>query len=188
MSGPNPGRLFTIGGLPAHPLLVHAVVVLLPLAAVCAVALALLPRWRRKYGWPVLLLTAVAVGVVPITEKTGEQLLDRLTVLDSPLIQRHTDLGQALMPYALGFGVAVILLLVAGRLADREHTAQAAAQQPVPAEESDPAEVGSTVPKVWRRVAMLASVLVVVTAVATTVQVVRVGDSGANAVWQGVGS
>jgi hypothetical protein len=188
MAGPNPGRLITIGGLPAHPLLVHAVVVLLPLAAVCAVALALLPRWRRKYGWPVLLLTAVGVGLVPITEIAGQQLLDRLTVLDTSLIQRHADLGGQLQPYAIGFGVAVILLLVAGRLADREHAAQAAAPQPAPAEDSDPAEVGRTVPKVWRRAAMLASVLVVATAVATTVQVVRVGDSGANAVWQGVGN
>jgi hypothetical protein len=188
MAGQNPGGLITIGGLPAHPLLVHAVVVLLPLAALCAVALALLPRWRRKYGWPVLLLTAVAVGVVPISETAGQQLLSKLTMLDSPLIQRHTDLGEELLPFSLGFGVAVILLLVAGRLADREHAAQAAAQQPAPAEGSDPAEVGPTVPKLWRRVAMLASVLVVATALATTVQVVRVGDSGARAVWQGVGS
>jgi hypothetical protein len=115
-------------------------------------------------------------------------LLNRLTVLDSPLIQRHADLGEDLLPYALGFGVAVILLLVAGRLADREQAAQAAAQQPAPAKEADLAEVGPPVPKVWRRAAMLASVLVLATAAAATVQVVRVGESGATAVWQGVGS
>lgn len=42
------GELFTVFGLPAHPLVVHAVVVLLPLAAVAAIAAALVPRWRQR--------------------------------------------------------------------------------------------------------------------------------------------
>ena len=46
------GDLVTIFGIPAHPLLVHAVVVLLPLAAVCAAALAVRPSWRQRYAWP----------------------------------------------------------------------------------------------------------------------------------------
>jgi len=53
--------LFTVAGLPAHPLLVDAVAVLLPLAAVCSVGLAVHRGVRRRFGWPVLVLTAVAV-------------------------------------------------------------------------------------------------------------------------------
>jgi hypothetical protein len=175
--------LIRINGTPAHPLLVHAVVVLLPLAAVCAVALALVPRWRRKFGWPVLLLTAAAAASVFPAQKAGEQLRDYLAAriapapLD-PAIIKHTELGNDLLPFALGFLLAVIFLFVAGRLADREHTA--VRDRTEPAEGEEPA---APVSRAWRRVAVIAAILVIATAVATTVEVVRVGDSGSQAVW-----
>src|SRR5688572_22034892 len=105
--------LVTIVGLPAHPLLVHAVVVLLPLAATGAIALAIRPQWRQRYAWPVLGLTLMGVGAVPLAQEAGEQLQAVLPP-DNPLIQRHADLGNDLLPFALGFGVAVVILLVAG--------------------------------------------------------------------------
>ena len=37
-------------GLPAHPLVVHAAVVLLPMAAIATVVVAAVPRWRRPYA------------------------------------------------------------------------------------------------------------------------------------------
>ena len=37
-------------GLPAHPLIVHAAVVLLPLAAICTVVTAAVPRTRRHFA------------------------------------------------------------------------------------------------------------------------------------------
>ncbi len=164
--------LWTIAGIPAHPLLVHAVVVLLPLAAAGAMALAVRPSWRRKYAWPVLGLTLVGVGSVPLAVEAGEQLEARLASLENPLITRHADLGNDLFPFALGFGVAVVLLVVAGRLADRERTA--ATESP-------------EIPKTWRRIAIVMSVLVVCTGVASTVQTVRIGHSGSTAVYDGVG-
>ncbi|MET1073178.1 MAG: DUF2231 domain-containing protein [Umezawaea sp.] len=165
--------LVTLDGIPAHPLLVHAVVVLLPLAAVGAIALAVRPQWRRKYSWPVLGLTVAGVGAVPLAQKAGEQLQKKLENLDNPLIAKHADLGNDLLPFALGFLVAVVLLVVAGRLADRERTA--AAESP-------------DVPKTWRRIAIAMSVLVVLAGVASTVETVRIGHSGATAVWDGVGA
>jgi hypothetical protein len=164
--------LVTIFGIPAHPLLVHAVVVLLPLAAVCAAALAVRPSWRQRYAWPVLGLTLAAVGSVPLAQEAGEQLQARLADLENPRIERHADLGNDLLPFALGFGVAVVLLLLAGRLADRERTA--AVDSP-------------GIPKTWRRIAIAMSVLVVLVGAASTVQTVRIGHSGATAVWDGVG-
>src|SRR4051812_36195791 len=104
--------LVTLDGIPAHPLLVHAVVVLLPLAAVGAIALAVRPQWRRKYSWPVLGLTVAGVGAVPLAQKAGEQLQKKLENLDNPLIAKHADLGNDLLPFALGFLVAVVLLVV----------------------------------------------------------------------------
>lgn len=39
-----------INGIPLHPLVVHAIVVLLPLATIGTLAIALRPRWRTRYG------------------------------------------------------------------------------------------------------------------------------------------
>lgn len=186
MAGEFADKIITFGGLPAHPLVVHVVVVLLPLAAICAVALAVRPAWRRRYEWPVLVLAAVGVGAVPVTQKTGEQLLSKLTLMDSPVLQHHADLSQQLLPYALGFGVALVVLLVAGRLADRERAAQTAAEQAAPTTDANATDSGPTVSTAWRRIAILASVLVVATAAATTVQVLRTSNSGTSAVWQGI--
>jgi hypothetical protein len=160
--------LVTIDGLPAHPLLVHAVVILLPLAAVCAAALAVRPRWRQRYAWPVLGLTLLGVGAVPLAQEAGEQLYAKLATLDNPLIERHAELGNDLLPFALGFGVSVVLLLVAGRLADRERVA---------------AEESTDVPKTWRRIAIAVSVLVIAAGAASVVQTVRIGHSGSTAVY-----
>lgn len=161
--------LTTIFGLPAHTLLVHAVVVLLPLAAIGATALAVRPGWRRRYAWPVLGVTLLGVGSVPLAQEAGEQLEAKLASLDNPLVKRHAELGNDLLPFALGFGVLVVVLLVAGRLADRERTA---AQ-----------EASAQVTRTWRRTAVIVSVLVVVAGITTTVQTVRIGHSGATAVW-----
>ncbi|WP_158846481.1 DUF2231 domain-containing protein [Saccharothrix deserti] len=165
--------LVTIFGLPAHPLLVHAVVVLLPLAAVGAAALAVVPRWRQKYAWPLLGVTLMGVGSVPLAQWAGDQLYAQLAALENPLIQRHADLGNDLLPFALGFGVVVVAMLVAGRLSDRERTAAAE---------------DSAVPKTWRRIAVVVAVLVIAAGAATTVQTVRIGHSGSTAVWDGVGT
>src|SRR5207302_1434809 len=107
---------------------------------------------------------------------TGRQLAQHMRT--DPLIQRHAALGNQLLPYALGFGVAVLVLLVAGKLADRERAAT---------DEPDAQGAGnSTVSHAWRRIALVAAVLVVGTAAATTVEVVRIGTVGAQAVWQDV--
>ncbi|XVS65648.1 DUF2231 domain-containing protein [Actinosynnema sp. CA-299493] len=160
--------LVTIFDLPAHPLLVHAVVVLLPLAAVGAAALAVVPRWRQRYAWPLLGVTLLAVGSVPLAQWAGEQLHAKMAALGNPLIQRHADLGNDLLPFALGFGVVVVALLVSGRLADRERAA---------------AVEDSAVPRTWRRIAVVVAVLVVAAGAAATVQTVRIGHSGSTAVY-----
>ncbi|HEX4721519.1 MAG TPA: DUF2231 domain-containing protein [Pseudonocardiaceae bacterium] len=176
--------LFTVAGLPAHPLVVAAVAVLLPLAAVCAVGLAVHNGARRRFGVPVLVLAAVAVAAVPLAEASGQQLRDHLTSPPDPsLLARHAALGGQLLPYALGFGVTVVLLLVAGRLADRERTASAR-PEPVTAPDSGP-DRRSTISTTWRRISVLASVLVIGMAGITTVDVIRIGTTGAQMVWQG---
>jgi hypothetical protein len=159
--------LVTIDGLPLHPLVIHAVVVLLPLSAVAAVLIAVRPAWRRRYGSPVAVLTVLGVAAVPIAQLTGRQLAARLAGLQNPLIDRHTRLGETLLPYAIVFGVLVLTLVLLGRLADRR----------LP---------GTVHPRRWRLLLVALAGLTVLSAVLTTVQVVRIGHSGATAVWDGV--
>lgn len=67
--------MITVGGLPAHPLLVHAVVVLIPLSAIGAVAVAARAGWNRPYA-PLVAFGAL-VGAVSATLAmvAGNQLL-----------------------------------------------------------------------------------------------------------------
>ncbi|HEX4705842.1 MAG TPA: hypothetical protein VH352_27240 [Pseudonocardiaceae bacterium] len=187
--------LFTVAGLPAHPLLVDAVAVLLPLATVCSIGLAVHRRVRRRFGWPVFVLTAVAVAAVPLAEATGVQLRNHLAAPNS-LLARHEALGGQLLPWALGFGVAVLLLVVAGKLADRERAASIRSEHGNEhgnghsnghgtEQAVGPDRVGG-VSTTWRRISVLASVLVIGMSVVTTVDVIRIGTTGAQAVWQGV--
>ena len=55
-----------VSGLPVHPLVVHAVVVLLPMAVVGSVLVALWPAIRARWAWPVVFLTAAAVVAIPV--------------------------------------------------------------------------------------------------------------------------
>lgn len=56
-----------VGGLPLHVLVVHAAVVLLPLAALGVIALVAVPRLRSRYS--VLTLVAVVVAGVAVRQQ-----------------------------------------------------------------------------------------------------------------------
>jgi len=64
----------SIHGLPAHVLLVHAVVMVVPLTALLLLASAWWPAARRKLGFCTPLLALIAVVHVPITTHAGEWL------------------------------------------------------------------------------------------------------------------
>ena len=68
------GVLDLVNGLPLHPLVVHAVVVLLPLAILGTIALALHRPWRATYGPLVVGVAAVATALVPVATSSGESL------------------------------------------------------------------------------------------------------------------
>ena len=66
--------MIEIGGLPAHILLVHAVVVLAPIAGLGAIVYAAAPRWRTYLAWPLGVLSLGLVPVTLLTAQAGEQL------------------------------------------------------------------------------------------------------------------
>ncbi|MFF0341440.1 DUF2231 domain-containing protein [Kribbella sp. NPDC004875] len=154
----------TVNGLPAHVLLVHAIVVLLPLSAVVLALTALWPAARRRLAGPNAALSLLVVVLVPITTSAGEWLEHRLS--PNPLIHRHAELGDTAIYAALG--VAVLAVLVWWR--QRE----AGGRTPVKRTFLAPGSSGLTT--------ALTVVAVLVAGVAVY-DVVRIGDSGAKASW-----
>jgi hypothetical protein len=167
-------------GLPVHVLVVHAVVVLVPLAALGAVLVALWPAARRQYGWLAVAVAFVATAIIPIATDTGEGLEHSLP--QNLLVSAHTHLGDQLLPFAGLLLVAVAALMLVTQQANRD------ARQGLGrhgAGGSDPGTVATRTPtRAWvRPVAVTLSALTVAFAVIAIIQVVRIGDSGARAAW-----
>ena len=155
-----------INGLPAHVLLVHAVVGLVPLAALLVLASAWWPAARRRLGVVTPLVALVTLASVPVTVRAGEWLLPRVRI--NPDVQRHSELGNDLLPWVIAlFAVAAVSWIV-WRLQERR-----------PSDRDAPRGRSS----VALTIALgLAAVVVSAGAVVT---VYRIGDSGARAVWIG---
>ncbi len=61
-------------GLPTHPLVVHMVVILVPLAAAALIATGWREQWRRTYLLPIALLAIAGAVAAFIATSTGEDL------------------------------------------------------------------------------------------------------------------
>lgn len=150
-----------INGLPAHILLVHAVVVLVPLAALLAVIAVAWPAARRKLGLLVPITAFVGLAFVPLATDAGEWLQEH--VKETALVEKHTSMGDGLTVWA----ILLFLLAAALWLLDFAPSRN------------------------WRLPAFVAtkaaraviSVALVAVSVVSVVQVYRIGDSGAKAAW-----
>lgn len=152
-----------INGLPAHILLIHLVVIGIPLAALLTVLSAVWPVARRRLGVVTPVIALLALITVPITTNAGEWLQARVYQgFTNPLIVRHAELGDELLPWAIGVFVLGVLAWGLPVLAARPGAAAA---------------LGST----GARIAV--GVLAVVIGAIATVQVYRIGDAGAKAAW-----
>jgi uncharacterized membrane protein len=149
-----------ISGLPAHILLVHLTVTLVPLAALVVLLAAVWPAARRKLTWWVPLIALAALVCVPVTTHAGEWLEARVAI--TPLITKHVHLGKQLLPYAIGLFVVALLVWAFARLEATGRT-------------SFTGTAGRVV----------IGVLALAIAVGTIQQVVRIGESGSRAVWTG---
>jgi len=99
-----------IGGLPAHILLIHGVVVLAPLSGVLAAVFALIRRSRRYLAWPLGILALLLVPLTVVTAEAGEQLEKAKPA--SQLIEDHAHQGSFLRYVTLLF-----LIVVAAQIA-----------------------------------------------------------------------
>jgi hypothetical protein len=167
------------------------VVVLVPLAALLLVASAWWPAARRKLGILPPLVALIALVLVPVTTHAGEWLRDRVPA--TPLIDRHAELGDSLLPWAVAmFVVAVLLWYVhlgarlPGRLGSGARRLQAAPDGPAASSAVAAQQATLTVaPPRANVLTLIAAVLATALAVGSVVQVVRIGESGSKAVWQG---
>ena len=149
--------LTTISGLPAHVLLVHALVVLVPLTALLEILCAFWPAARRRLVWLVLAFAAVTTVLTPITANAGGWLYDQERH-HRDILNTHAERGSWLIYFSIALlVVAVVLALLHWR------------------------EVRAA--KSRFAVSVLVAVLAIVVGLASIVQVVRIGDSGAQSVW-----
>ncbi|GAB3077855.1 DUF2231 domain-containing protein [Phycicoccus sp. Root101] len=95
-----------INGLPAHALLVHLVVVLLPLTAVAAMAVSVWPAAQRKLTFLVPLGAVVGLVAVPVTTRAGNDLATKLG--NPAFIDHHRSLGSMVLPWAAALAVTTV--------------------------------------------------------------------------------
>ncbi|MBA3309190.1 MAG: hypothetical protein H0U28_03900 [Nocardioidaceae bacterium] len=149
-------------GLPLHPLLVHAAVVLVPLAGLLGVLFAI-PRTRAWSRWPLMLVSLGAAVTVYVTKEAGESFEEVLafpeTTPEGMLIAEHEERAELLLIITLVYAVVAVAAFVVSR----------------------DTEKFTGVP------AIAVSVLLLVGAGALAFQVYRVGDIGSEAVWNPTG-
>jgi hypothetical protein len=163
--------MLTVDGIPAHPLVVHAVVVLLPLAAVATLFVVARPLWRRQLGVWVLLLAAAGVFAVPVATRTGEQLKESLGG-GSPLVAIHEERAETLLIPALIYLVLLAATVLVGRRVDTAVEGPGAAH-------ASTANVGTL-----QRVTLITGVLAALAGLVVLGLVVWIGHAGSAAVWQ----
>jgi hypothetical protein len=155
-----------LGNLPLHPLVVHAAVVGVPLAALLAFLFAF-PKTREWARWPLAITLVGATGVTFVARQSGLALEAALGIKPGnpvgDLILRHSLLANQLFYIMIGFTVIGLLnvFVVSKRTADG---VDGAAKQ-------------SAVLRIGLPILLVAGAVVALT------WIVRVGDLGARAVW-----
>ncbi len=86
----------TVGGLPVHPLIVHAVVTLIPISAIAVIVIYFVPKWRKPYGWLTMAALAGGAFAAVIAKESGEALAARVG-----LPVEHQQLANILVPVML---------------------------------------------------------------------------------------
>jgi hypothetical protein len=156
-----------LNGVPLHPLVVHAVVVFVPLAALSAILFAGVARWRWLLRWPTLALALGAVVATRAAVITGTSLRNEkhFTGTLGDRITTHMNWGHRLewsvWVFAVVAVVACWVLPYVSPLKDRDDRVSPMAS-----------------------LTMAATVLLPIAAAVVLVLAVITGDAGAKAVWK----
>jgi hypothetical protein len=156
--------IFQFSGLPLHPLLVHAVVILLPLTVIAVLLSQFWPAARRRIGVVSPLAALLVLVLVPITVAAGQALSH--AVGPAAGVKTHEGYAEMLLPWAIGLFVVAVGQWIwyrwgAPRLREsRRGTARAMG---------------------W-----VLGVLSVAIGVGSVTLLVLIGESGSRAVWAGI--
>jgi ABC-type branched-subunit amino acid transport system permease subunit len=150
----------TIWGLPAHALLVHAIVVLAPMTAALEILCGFWPAARRRLVWLVLALAAGTTVLTPITTDAGEWLKDQRGANVSPILAEHAERGDWMIYFSVALLVVAVALAGLHWLEGR----------------SD---------KRLKVATVVVAIVALVVGVSSIVTVARIGHSGAESVWGG---
>ena len=146
---------YSVFGLPTHILIIHLTVVGVPLACLLTLAIAIVPKWRRRFGLWVAALAVVMVPVTYATQLAGEQLYNHnFNYANSPAAE-HKKLGETLVWFVLAVAVVAVGLVLADKRGYADHHA----------------------------VMTVVAALAIGVSLICLVRVVQVGDSGARAAW-----
>lgn len=157
-------------GLPAHPLLVHVPVVLLPLAGIIAIVFAFRPAWLDRYGWHLVVLSGVGAfgGILAAGSGEGlEGIQRRAGETISAAAEDHFELGETARNVGLLFFLIVLAVVFVRWFARRK---------------------GESATGVWSKVgskgaAIVMAVALVLSAAASTYAISKAGHQGAKLVW-----
>jgi plastocyanin len=154
-------------GLPAHPLIVHAVVVLVPLAAGSFLLLSWRRDWWRRYGAAVVLLACLGALAAMLAVESGEALQSpvRRAAAEAGISARfgdHPTFGAAARIAAVAFAASLGFFWLADARRD--------------------------VSPFFRRAAPGAQALAGLAALFAIGSVVLAGHSGSRLVWRDLGS
>lgn len=148
-------ELNNLFGLPAHPLLVHLPVVMIPMAAAGAIILAIFPKYFARFGWWVTGMSFIgAIGAI-LAAGSGEALEEKVD--RSSTLHDHAELGES----ARLFAVLLFVVLVVVMLARKYRAADMAK----------------------KAVSVAVSVLIVAAAAVAGWVTVQTGHTGAKASW-----
>jgi uncharacterized membrane protein len=148
----------TVHGMPAHVLLLHFVVVLVPLTALLEMVCGLWPAVRRSLLlWLTLILASITMVLTPITANAGLWLYD-LTADPSPILREHAARGSTMIYFSAAL-LAVAIGLVLLRVTERRSEKRRAVSH------------------------IVVGIMVLVVGISSMIQVYRVGDAGGQSVW-----
>jgi uncharacterized membrane protein len=163
----------TLFGLPAHPLLVHIPIVLLPLAAIGVIVMLIKPEWHRRYRWVVLAMGVVGALGATLAAQAGEELGNRVVAVEGRQAagrwQHHADLGETSRNVALLFLMLLVVFVFLPWWQERS------------GRQEGQDELAPTRNRRLLNIAVTA--LTVVTAVGTVVTIVQAGHTGSKSVW-----
>lgn len=147
-----------INGMPAHALLLHFVVVLVPLTALLEIVCVFWPTARRGPLLWLAVISAVATMVLtPITVNAGEWLYG-LRAKPSAILQKHAALGSTMTYFSAALLAAALVLVVMRVIECRSDQTRVVVRATI-------------------------AILVLAVAISSTIQIYRVGDAGAQSVW-----